>query len=68
MKTTFSLALTEAKLVQESKYKLTVLQDMLRINVVDGIIGCVNVGVAVLKCSFEDERSWVTIPCSRAMV
>lgn len=44
------------------------LEYVLRVNMFDGIIGGVDIGIAVLKCRFEDEGSRVSIPCSRAVV
>lgn len=62
------LALAEAKLVQESKNKLSMLEHVIGVNVLDGVLGCVNVRVAVLEHRFEDERSRVSVPRSRAVV
>lgn len=49
------LALAEAELVQEAKNKLSVLKDVFRVNVLNGVIGCVDVGVTVLERSLKDE-------------
>lgn len=44
------------------------LKHVLWVNVFDGIIGGVDVGIAVLKCCFENERSRVSVPRSRAVI
>ena len=62
------LTLAETKLIKETQHKLSVLKDMIRINVLDGVVSSMDVGVAVLESSFEDERSREAVPCSRAVV
>lgn len=58
------LALAKAELVKEAKNELSMLKDMLGVNVLNGIVGCVDVGVAVLERGLKDERSWVPVPGS----
>lgn len=62
------LTLAESKFIQKSEKQLSMLQHVLGVNVLDGVIGCVDVRIAVVKRSLEDERSRVSVPCSRAVV
>jgi hypothetical protein len=61
-------ALTEPKLVQKAKYKLTVLEYVLGINVLNGVVCSVDMRVTVLECCFKDKGSWVSVPSSRTMI
>jgi hypothetical protein len=63
-----SLALAEPELVQKSENELSMLEHVLRINVLEGIIGCVDVGVTVFECRLEDERSRVPVPSSGTVI
>jgi hypothetical protein len=62
------LALTEPHLVQEAENKFTVLENVIRINVIDGVVCGVNIRVAVLECRLEDEASRESAPGSRAVI
>ena len=44
------------------------LDDMVRVDLLNGIVCGVNERVAVLERSLEHKRGRVTIPCRRAMV
>jgi hypothetical protein len=62
------IMLTETKLIYVPKNKLTVLKDMLWINVLHSIVGSVDVRVTVLECCLEDKRGRISIPRGRTMV
>lgn len=62
------LVLAESELVQEPKNELSVLEHVFGVDVLDGVVGGVDVRVAVLERSLENERSRVSIPRGRAVV
>lgn len=62
------LAFAEAKFVQEAQHELSMLKYVLGVNVLDSIVGCVDIRVAILESSLEDERRGVSVPCSRAVI
>jgi hypothetical protein len=62
------LALTEPHLIQEAENKFTVLENVLGVNVIDGVVCSVNIRVTVLECRLEDEASRESAPGSRAVV
>lgn len=60
--------LTEPKFVQEAQHELPVLKYVLRVNVLDSVVGRVDVRVTVLKRSLKDERSREAVPRSGTVV
>jgi hypothetical protein len=60
--------LAEAKLVNISENELTMLKDVLGVNVLYGVVWGMDVWVAVFKRSLEHKRSRETITCCRAVV
>jgi hypothetical protein len=60
--------LTKPEFIEVPKNELTMLKDVLRVNVLDGVVRCVDVGVAVLERSLKDKRSGEPITRCRAVV
>lgn len=63
-----SLAFAKTKLVKEAQHELPVLKYMLRIDVLNGVVGCVDVRVAILESGLKDKRSGVSVPSSGTVV
>jgi len=62
------LAFTEPKFVQEAQHELPVLKYVLRVNVLDSVVGRVYVRVTILESSLKDERSGKPVPRSGTVV
>lgn len=65
---TVLLTFAETKLIKEAEHKLSVLKNMVRVNVLDSVVSGVDVRVAVLECGFKDERGWESVPCCGAVI
>jgi hypothetical protein len=59
---------TEAKFVQVAEDELAMLQDVLRVNVLHGVVDSMNMWITVLKRRLENKRSRETITCGGAVV
>jgi hypothetical protein len=62
------VVLTKAKLIQIAKNELTMLQDMVGVDVVDRVVNSVNMRVAVLKRRLENKRSRESVTCGGTVV
>jgi hypothetical protein len=57
------IMLAEAELIDVPKNELTVLQDVVWVDLLDGITIGMNVGVPVFKRCLKYKRGRVTVPC-----
>jgi hypothetical protein len=62
------VVLAKAKLIQIAKNELTMLQDMVGVDVVDRVVNSVNMRVAVLKRRLENKRSRESVTCGGTVV
>jgi hypothetical protein len=62
------VVLAKAKLIQIAKNELAMLQDMVGVDVVDRIVHCVNMRVAVLKSRLKNKRGRESVTCGGTVV
>lgn len=60
--------LAKPKLVYVAEDELAMLQNVIRVNVLDGVVNSMDVRVAVFKCRLENKRCRESIACGRTVV
>jgi hypothetical protein len=60
--------LAEAKLVYVAEDELAMLQNVVRVDVLDGVVDSVDMRVAVFKCRLENKRCWESITCGGTVI
>jgi hypothetical protein len=58
----------EAKLVYVTEDELTMLKDVIGVDVFDGVVDSVDMRVAVFKCRLENKRCWESITCGGTVI